>query len=174
MAFRQLAQFGRLTRQAAMVVVLGGSVVSSSRVSAQETDSVESEVNAHLAAGEFGPAIDSLQGVEDQQKRSELLKQVANAQMQAGDFDSAYYAIRQMPERNSRNEAQRDRAQQNELSGGALIPDFTRLMNLIQLAVRDPDSPWDDGSAVDDNVGTMEGDFTGVSVDPNGLMRNLS
>jgi len=107
MAFRQLAQFGRLTRQAAMVVVLGGSVVSSSRVSAQETDSVESEVNAHLAAGEFGPAIDSLQGVEDQQKRSELLKQVANAQMQAGDFDSAYYAIRQMPERNSRNEAQR-------------------------------------------------------------------
>lgn len=174
MAFRQLAQFGRLTRQAAMVVVLGGSVVSSSLVSALEPDSMESQVKAHLEAGEFGPAIESLQGVEDQQQRSELLKQVANAQMQAGDFDSAYYAIRQMPERNSRNEAHRERAQQNELSGGALIPDFTRLMNLIQLAVRDPDSPWDDGSAVDDNVGTMEGDFTGVSVDPNGLMRNLS
>ncbi|MDG2389769.1 MAG: DUF1598 domain-containing protein [Planctomycetaceae bacterium] len=175
MAFRHFAQIVHASRQAMVAAVLSGSVISTSMISAQDIPAdIDSQVQAHLDAGEFGPALESLKGVEDQQKRSELLKQVADAQMQLGEFDSAYYAIRRMPERDSRNEAHRERSQKNELAGGALIPDFTRLMNLIQLAVRDPDSPWDDGAAVDENVGTMEGDFTGVSVDPNGLMRTLS
>jgi hypothetical protein len=174
MAHRHLTTIVRMSRMTLCVAVAGGAMLFSSVLVAQEK--LESQIQDQLSAGEFGPALDSLRDVADQQQRSELLKQVADAQMAQGEYDSAYYAIRRMPEAGTRNRAHRERMQ-NELAGGALVPNFGYLINLIQLAVRSEDSPWDDGTGAttsDENVGTMQGDYTGVSVDPNGLMKNLS
>ncbi|HUG20322.1 MAG TPA: hypothetical protein VMM56_15155, partial [Planctomycetaceae bacterium] len=56
---------------------------------ARGNQSVEAKIQAQLAAGEFGPALNQIRQLENPQQRTQLLQNVADAQMQIGDFDSA-------------------------------------------------------------------------------------
>jgi hypothetical protein len=134
---------------------------------------VEARVRARLAAGEFGPALNEIRQLESSDQRTRLLQSVADAQMQVGDFDSAYYSIRQMPDSDYRGGAVREHRQNDDLAGGMIIADPTMLMNLIQFTV--PEGNWNEDQGQNDpDVGDMQWEPTGVAVDPNGLMRNLT
>lgn len=140
---------------------------------ARGNQSIEAKVQAQLAAGEFGPALNQIRQLDNPQRQTQLLQNVADAQMQIGDFDSAYYSIRQMPESDYREGAAREHRQNDDLAGGMLVADPSMLMNLIQFTI--PEGNWGDGATPDDpELGSQQWEPTGVAVDPNGLMKNLT
>lgn len=128
-------------------------------------------VAAQLAAGEFGPALETARGVADVGRRSALLQQIVDAQLAEGEFASALMSVRQIPDQEQQIQASTRRATQLSLTGGMGGADFGPLMDLIQ---NQTDGPWQD---VDGDGGTMSsfGEATGgISVDPRGLMRHVS
>lgn len=89
---------------------------------ARGNQSIEAKVQAQLAAGEFGPALNQIRQLDNPQQQTQLLQNVADAQMQIGDFDSAYYSIRQMPESDYREGAAREHRQNDDLAGECWLP----------------------------------------------------
>src|SRR5690606_33095084 len=87
-------------------------------------------LKAQMAAGEFGPAIDTAQQATDAAERSMLLSAIADAQMQTGDFDAALGAIRRIPDPETRTARHKERARQQGLAGGTGA-DFQTLIELI-------------------------------------------
>ena len=132
-----------------------------------ETTPAGEAIAAHLAAGEFGPALDVAQATEDPAERTRLIEQVVTAQVQAGEFQAARTAARRIPEPRQRV-AQRGRiAGQQSLAGGAGA-NFQDLIDLIQNQTA---GPWQD---LDGIGGTMDQWDSGVRVDPNGLLYRVS
>jgi len=128
-------------------------------------------VAAQLAAGEFGPALETARRVTDVRRRSALLQQIVDAQLAEGEFTSALMSVRQIPDQEQQVQASQRRATQMSLSGGMTGADFGPLMDLIQ---NQTSGQWQD---VEGTGGTMSqfGEATGgISVDPQGLMRHLS
>jgi len=123
-------------------------------------------VQAQLESGEFGPALETAQQASDAGERTELLNQVAQAQMKAGEFAAAAASIRRMPIVEERTEAQREHAGRRALAGGQA--DFDSLMNLI---TNNTSGPWSDTGG---EGGTMDPFYTGVHVDPQGLLMQQS
>ncbi len=133
-----------------------------------ETKERLDRLNAQLEAGEFGPALETAQSTSDAAERSQLLKLVADAQMKAGAFDAALGSIRRIPIPRQRESARQQRASRRALAGGGAQPDFDSLIELIQ---SETSGPWAD---VDGAGGTVTEYRTGVTVNPNGLLAQLT
>lgn len=119
------------------------------------------QVQAHLAAGEFGEATDLAEGAAAPAERRKLLKQVADAQLQAGEGEAALRTLRRG---SPANEAGGNRS---NLGGGGLA-DFSQLIELIQ---RNTSGPWQD---VEGQGGTMSPFINGVKVSPQGILGRLT
>lgn len=118
-------------------------------------------VEGHLAAGEFGPAVEAAMTTQDAWQQAKLLKQVALAQVKAGEFEAALATVRRAPQ------APADTAQTG-LAGGGAFPDFSELIYIIQ---NNTSGTWED---VDGTGGSMSQSFNGVRVAPNGLLERIT
>lgn len=124
------------------------------------------KVKVQVAAGEFGPALETAESTVDAPERTRLLKLVADAQMQVGDFETALATIRRMPVPKERAQVRGDRAVRQSFAGGSLA-DFTQLIDLIQ-------SVTDGWEETGEGSGTIEQFDTGVRVDPHGMLYKLT
>jgi hypothetical protein len=146
----------------------GSGVAKASKVVGQSAIADGDLLAARLAAGEYGPAVDAAGGIEDLTQRVGYLKQIVSAQRDAGEFLGAEATAGRIPNREERALTRGEIVRQRGASGGGVQADFTSLMNLISTTVQ-PDS-WEDLSG----PGSMMPYRTGVYVDPNGLMRQLT
>lgn len=135
-------------------------------VAADQPLSVSDRVTAHLAAGEFGAAMDAALTAPDDE-RNTLVGQVVNAQIRSGNFQGAVAAVRRIPNPDVRN-AERGRVARAESLAGGMGADFQTLMDLIQ---DETEGPWFD---LDGIGGTQKEYQSGVRVDPNGLLSRVS
>jgi hypothetical protein len=146
---------------ACLVFLIGGIGVAAEPTADSEA------VAAHLAAGEFGAALDVAQAVEDPAEQTRLIEQVVTAQVQAGEFQAARTSARHIQQPRERV-AQRGRiAGQQSLAGGTGA-NFDALIELIQ---NQTEGPWQD---LDGIGGTMDQWDSGVRVDPHGLLYRIS
>ena len=128
------------------------------------------EIQAHLAAGEFGPAKAHANAVEDRQARDALLRDVAAAQAAAGANRGAIetaYDISSDVSRKGAVDRIRSSSDQFGGRGGGAMADFTQLIELITTTVS-PDT-WEDVGG----PGTVEEFAGGVFVDPAGLLKKF-
>jgi hypothetical protein len=121
-----------------------------------------------LAAGEFGPAIDAAQDLSDPTDRIRQLQQISAAQRSSRDFRGAFETARRIPDPGLRAWEGGAVARERSQSGGGSMADFTELIELITSTVH-PDS-WEEVGG----PGSVREYRTGVHVDPNGLMRQLT
>lgn len=128
--------------------------------------SVAQTVQAHLEAGEFGPAIDQALAVKDPVQQTELLKQIAQAQSQAGEPAAAAATLRRIPNVRERSLAMRQ--QQPALAGGGNQANPRPLMMLIQ---QNTSGEWESEEGVG---GKMSWFPTGVKVSPNGILERIT
>lgn len=136
-----------------------------------ETDPAElplaDRVAAHLAAGEFGAAMDVALEASAGDEQNSLIRRVVNAHIQAGDFDGAVAAVRRIPNPDVRN-FERGRVAQAESLAGGFGADFDALIELIQ---NETAGPWFDLDGIGGTISEFE---SGVRVDPNGLLSRVS
>lgn len=125
-------------------------------------------VTAQLAAGEFGQAIETAETVADLHERTLLLKMVVKAQMDSGDFVAALGTINRIPLAEERSQAMSERAQAMSLAGGSQLANFAELIQLIQTQTS---GLWED---IDGEGGAMTQFSSGVRVDPNGLLHQIT
>uniref|UniRef100_A0A7C2JXK9 DUF1598 domain-containing protein n=1 Tax=Schlesneria paludicola TaxID=360056 RepID=A0A7C2JXK9_9PLAN len=126
-------------------------------------------VAQHLAAGEFGAALEQAAQVADPAQQAELLKQVAASQQQAGAGAAARATLRRIADTEARARAQGQAARQGaSLAGGGSLADFTQLMQLIQ---ENTSGQWEQ---IDGVGGTMTPFFTGVRVSPEGVLSRVT
>lgn len=129
--------------------------------------SLPQKIDAQLAAGEFGPALDAVQQEPIPAAKSALLGQIAAAQVDAGEFAAAAGSIRRMPLPEARGRAANERTSRQSLSGGAQA-DFGPLLNLIQM---ETSGPWSDTAGEGGTIVPFE---TGVRVDAQGLLSRMT
>jgi len=171
MARRQYALAGWITLwlPAALIFAVVSSI-KSPRVHAADT---AAEVEALLAAGEFGPALGALGDVSDAAVRDKLLGQIAAAQAGAGAkhaaVDTASYITSDVQRKSALNNlsANQTGGSRRGLRGGGAIADFDSLIELITSTVK-PDS-WDDVGG----PGAIDSFRGGVYVDSTGLLKKL-
>lgn len=150
------------------VVAVGAMFMARAWAAENAVDGARQErLNAQLAAGEFGPAMETAQAATDATERGALLNQIANAQMDGGDFAAAAGSIRRMPIPEERTKAVTERAMRKSMAGGAQA-DFGPLINLIQ---QETSGPWSDTGGEGGSIVEFE---TGVRVDPQGLLVRLT
>ena len=126
-------------------------------------------VDAQLAAGEFGPALETARSASDTSERTELLKSIAAAQAKSGDYVAADRAISRIPipESRERASAQNAEARQSAAGGAASA---AQLVSLIK-TVTGTESDWEDTEEAKKNPIYWP---PGIEVDPNGLLRGLT
>jgi hypothetical protein len=157
----------RCARALVAILFLVASACLSTTMSAADP---AADVQAHLAAGEFGPAIAAANAAGDQ--RDKLLGLVAAAQAGAGAKRASIETAAEIASDLYRKEALSGVAgaangHAGGARGGAAFADFDSLIDLI-LATIAPDS-WDDvggPGAIDQFAG-------GVYVDSSGLLKKL-
>jgi hypothetical protein len=137
------------------------------RVAVEAPRTAAEQVQAHLAAGEFGAAVRIADAVESPAEREALLTEIADVEAEAGEFAAAGLIVSRFPQGLAQT-ARGVRAAAQELAGGGVIADFSQLMFLIQMTTA---GPWEEVESVG---GTMAPYNTGVYVDPLGLMGLLS
>jgi hypothetical protein len=129
------------------------------------------QVQAHLAAGEFGPARAAALGVADGRARDRLLGDIATAQARAGARQGSLETASDIGSDLARSGAlnQMRAAAGNGWfgRGGGVQADFDPLIDLIQSTI-EPDSWQDVGGP-----GSIQGFDGGVRVDSLGLMRRM-
>ena len=128
---------------------------------------VEARVAAHLAAGEFGPAMDAALEAPVGEVQNGLIRQVVNAHIRTGDFNGAVAAVRRIPNPDVRN-FERGRVAQAQSLAGGFGADFDALIELIQ---NETQGPWFDLDGIGGTISEFE---SGVRVDPNGLLSRVS
>jgi hypothetical protein len=155
-----------------LVGALLGLVVGPATGWAQAPGNIAAQVNAHLRAGEFGPALRLAQGVADPALRDRLLAGIVRAQAAGGARQAAMQAAGGMSDDRRRSDALSQLNQASAASdgapGGGQQADFDTLIDLIQATIA-PQS-WDTvggPGAIDDFPG-------GVYVDTGGLMKRLA
>jgi len=127
------------------------------------------KVAQHIAAGEFGPALEQAAQVAHPDEQAKLLQQVAAAQQQSGAMNAAQATLRQISTPASRVRAQGQSSQQQaQLGGGGVQADFSSLMILIQ---QNTSGMWED---TDGTGGTMTPFQTGVRVSPEGILSRVT
>lgn len=120
-------------------------------------DAVDDQIQAHLAAGEFAPAFNLAQTIEDGAARDASLRSIARAQGAAGDTSSARQTLGGLSNRKSAATGR------TELGGGTGA-NFAPLMALIE---QETAGPWD---ADEPGTGTISEFEAGVRVDPKGVL----
>ena len=120
-------------------------------------DAVDDQIQAHLAAGEFAPAFNLAQAIEDGAARDAALQSIARAQGAAGDTSAARQTLGRLSNRKAAATGQ------TELGGGSGA-DFTLLIALIK---QETAGPWD---ADEPGTGTISEFEAGVRVDPQGIL----
>ncbi|HEX5102468.1 MAG TPA: DUF1598 domain-containing protein [Pirellulaceae bacterium] len=129
------------------------------------------KVQAHLEAGEFGPAKAAAAAIGDAAARDRAFADIAAAQAGAGARRASLHSLHDISGDLSRSEALSRVARQPGFFGGArgggVIADFDSLIDLITTTIS-PDS-WDEVGGPG-SIDSFEG---GVFVDPTGLLRRL-
>ncbi len=125
-------------------------------------------VRDQIAAGEFGPALQTAKSATNAVERTQLLKTIADAQVQNGDLQAADMAISRIPIPESRDQARAQNSSRQSAAGGAA--QAAMLVNLIKNTTGDQDD-WQD------EEGQRKQPIywpPGIEVDPNGLLRGLT
>jgi hypothetical protein len=125
-------------------------------------------VRDQIAAGEFGPALQTAKSAANAVERTQLLKTIAAAQIQNGDLQAADRAISRIPIPESRDQARAQNSSRQSAAGGAA--QAAMLVNLIKNTTGDQDD-WQD------EEGQRKQPIywpPGIEVDPNGLLRGLT
>ncbi len=148
-------------------LLVSWSVASAEGPSTTTRDGRAQLIAAQIAAGEFGPALQTAQSAPDVSEQSHLLSLVAQAQIKAGEFGAALGSVRQIPDAEARRTGRVDRAKALSLEGGTGA-DFDSLINLIQ---EQTEGPWEE---IDGIGGTITEYEAGVRVNPHGLLHHLS
>ncbi len=129
-------------------------------------------LEAHLTAGEFGPARELAEGLSNPTQRDAWLAQIANSQAQAGARQASMrtaYGIRNDAARHTTFGQLATYAEgRRGAAGGAALADFDTLITLMTTTV-EPDS-WDTIGG----PGSAQPFPTGVYVDAAGLMKRTS
>ena len=120
-------------------------------------DAVDDQIQAHLAAGEFAPAFNLAQAIEDGAARDAALQSIARAQGASGDTTAARQTLGGLSNRKAAA------TERTELGGGSGA-DFTLLIALIE---QETSGPWD---ADEPGTGTISEFEAGVRVDPKGIL----
>jgi hypothetical protein len=159
--------FSRNSFQAALVVFVAvACLYLPARLRAADpTD----QVDALLAAGEFGPALVAAGKANDAKLKDKLLGDIAAAQAQGGarqaSLETAYDIASDVARKSALDRVASQRG--TGARGGGSGADFDSLMELIKSTIN-PNS-WDDLGGVG-SVSPFEG---GVYVDPAGLLKKL-
>jgi hypothetical protein len=126
-------------------------------------------VEAQLAAGEFGPALETARSAADASERTALLKEIAAAQAKSGDYVAADRAISRIPIPESREQAgaEMSAARQSAAGGAASAGQLVSLIKTVTGTEQD----WED---TDEAKKTPIYWPPGIEVDPNGLLRGLT
>lgn len=124
-------------------------------------DQIDEQIKAHLAAGEFAPALNLAQTIENEADRDTALNQVAHAQNESGDTNSARRTLGRMTDR-------RRAVSEKVQMGGGSMANFQPLITLIQ---NETEGPWD---IEEPGTGTISQFQAGVKVDPQGLLYRLT
>jgi hypothetical protein len=125
----------------------------------------EDLLREQLAAGEFGPAMQTAKAAANPAEQAKLMQIVAGAQADEGNFNGAIVSMKSVP-----RTALKKNEQDKGLLGGAALADFNTLMNLIRQQTRPP-ALWQDE---DGEGGTMSPFPNGVLVEPGGIIRAAS
>lgn len=125
-------------------------------------------VQAQIAAGEFGPALQTAKSATDAVERTHLLKTIADAQMQNGDLQAADSSISRIPIPETRDQARAQNSSRESAAGGAA--QAAMLVNLIKQTTGDED----DWQAEEGQRKQPIYWPPGIEVDPNGLLRGLT
>jgi hypothetical protein len=124
-------------------------------------------VQAQIATGEFGPALQTARSATDAVEGTQLLKTIADAQIQNGDLQAADRSISRMPIPESRDQARAQSSSRQSAAGGAA--QAAMLVNLIKQTAGDQDD-WSEDSERKQPIYWPPG----IEVDPNGLLRGLT
>lgn len=125
-------------------------------------------VDEQLAAGEFGPAWETVRAIDDPALRKDLIKKISDAQFQAGNFHGAFAALRQIEQPAERRDIVEEQIESLPSLAGGSMANFQPLIQLIQ---QETSGLWEEEG---DGEGTMSQFQTGVVVNPNGLLRMLT
>jgi len=125
-------------------------------------------VQAQIAAGEFGPALQTAKSATAAVERTQLLKTIANAQKKTGNWQAADNSISRIPIPESRDQARAQNASRPTAAGGAA--QAAMLVNLIKNTTGD-ENDWVDEEGLRKTPIYWP---PGIEVDPNGLLRGLT
>ena len=126
------------------------------------------QVAAHLAAGEFGPALSVAKKVADPAEQTRLIQSVASAQQAAGEPVTAAASLSRMARTIDRGNGAGAQSATGGFGGGGSMADFQTLMTMIQ---NNTSGKW---MLVDQEGGAMTEYPYGVKVSPNGLLHRLT
>ncbi len=153
-----------------MIVGLGCVMVMSGLIRAADQPAgadAANRVAAHLAAGEFGPALDVAKRVADPAQQGALVQSVAAAQQAAGEPVTAAATLSRIA-RNPQNSGVGGLSGRAGFGGGGSMADFQTLMNMI---MQNTSGKW---MLVDQEGGAMTEYPQGIRVAPNGLLHRLT
>jgi hypothetical protein len=127
------------------------------------------QLEAHLAAGEFGPALAAAQRVADPKQRDPLLGQIAAAQARAGGTQASLATLGGIRSDLARKAAldQFPRVT-SRAAGGGVQADFDPLIELITATIAP--TTWDEVGG----PGSIDGFEGGVYVDSRGTLNKLA
>lgn len=160
---RSRAAFSQLIAGLSCVVLMSGMAAAADQPAVDSA----ARVAAHLAAGEFGPAMDVATKVADPATKAALVQDVAVAQQAAGEPVTAAATLSRI-NRTQKGSAAGGLAGRGGFGGGGTMADFQTLMNMIQT---NTSGKW---MLVDSEGGAMTEYPYGVSVKPNGLLHRLT
>ena len=170
MLFAVQHPFRTTARLAILLVGMGGLLVACGEPSLA-ADAVDTRFDAHLEAGEFGPARAIAEAAPDIAIRDRRLGEISAAQAIAGargaSIDTASYI---QDDRTRSNVLRRVGSQGPPVAvgrGGGTMADFTELIELITTTVA-PDT-WDEVGG----PGAIDGFEGGVYVDSDGVLKRL-
>ena len=153
------------------VVVLAlsmGALLFSASALCGEPDEPAAALQAHLAAGEFGPALTLARRTASDQQRDALLQEIAAVQISSGAYSGSLRTASEIGDDQRRYESFSKIRSANlaraPSRGGGPQADFDSLIELITTTI-DPDT-WDEVGG-DGSIASFE---TGVRVDAQGLM----
>jgi hypothetical protein len=124
-------------------------------------------VQAHLAAGEFGPALDLALTAPTAEQKTDLLLQVTAAQLQSGDTTGVRQSLRRVPAGKMREDV--SNSTQRQMAGGGSFANPQPLMMLIMQLTggEEEGSPW---QQISGEGGRISWSANGVWVDANGVL----
>jgi len=145
-------------------------IVLGDGLSATETPSRERRIDAHLAVGEFAPALTLAQAVSNERRRDAHLARIAVAQSRAGLRSAAAMVAGGIRDQSLRANTlagiSREPIKVAGAAGGASLADFDSLIDLITSTIA-PTS-WDDVGG----PGSIDAFPGGVYVDAQGALRS--